>query len=380
MLDFEAISPALEAIGRRLPDRGKVCSHAVGANNQLQGQAHYLDFGSHLLLLLLSGLDTSKPRYSCTVAERPCEEYSARSSSQLDHRMTICWADILEDKVEQFLHFKPRPNRGSTDSKAPPLPEAHYPVLSAAVTQRMRGWELEKLHLSSRIAPDLWGAIRWDKLRQWWPGLAPDLTEMSARNSTIDFSRLVLPWPLSTDVAGVDALEFYQRFPQAHGRISLGPPTFSADGSQAIVTLRHSLGFELSCWDLRRLPKPDGPRPGEFWEVLWLEKDGAEWRLSGHLRYDVESPPALLEARELGRLQAEIGDWGKVLKVVVDQSQAVEAEVQTPLGIRRVLSAPGFDLNRSEKEAPVVFEQPTLWIFSRQITGQAIMRALTREP
>lgn len=377
MLNFEEIAPALTEINRRLSKQGEERYQAVGTNNQLQGQVYYLDFHSHLFLILLSGLNSDKPHYSCIISERPYEEYLANNTAGLDHRMSIPWATILEHQAEALRHFQPCARRDRATTAPPPLPAAEYPVLAAALTQRMQVWNISNLHLSPRVSPEVWGDIRSDVLRQWWPRLAPDLTGMSTRSAMLDLSQLVLPWPICTDGVGMDALDFYRRYPNAHGKLYLGPPTFSVDGRQAILSLRHSLGFELGNRDSRRLPQPDGSMPGKFLEILWLEKGDIEWNLSGHLRYDVESPPALLEAQEQERIQAELGEWGTVLKVVVDSSHAVEAEVHTPLGTRRVICAPAFAQNTPDLETPLVIQEATVWIFSYKITGQAIVRALS---
>lgn len=380
MLNFEEVVPALERLARRLPGRGQVRSWEVGRKNELRGHAYFIDYGSYRIVFVITGLGSKALGYTRGVFAHPSAEYETFSGSGLSLRMDLSWDHCLyglEDQLRDFRSPRKGPAWPSREIHPAPLPDEHYPVVAAALRQRFAAWGLSLMHLSGLVEP---ASAPFDgpTYREWCPQLHPGLESACPQEQfALDLARVKLPWPVVSEGVQLDALDFYQSFPDAHGKLYLGPLTFSADGSQCVLTMRHSLAVKnLGPHSFAPvLPLSLSAEPGEFLEFVLLEKHGQEWTLAAHLPHDVSTPPVLLESREKARLQAELGDWGEVISVQVGSETAQEARVMTPLGERRVLCAQAFGGWAGDWQASQVFPEPTVWIFARTITGDLIRQA-----
>ncbi|MBS2033926.1 hypothetical protein JST97_03010 [bacterium] len=387
-MNFDEILPALERLQQRLPGRGQIGSQRVGQHNQLNGKVFYIEYESYRVVLAVSGLDRPKPSCSRAILPRRQEEIEFKATTGLDQRMQLSWDDLLyglEDELQNFVKAPtPNPYRltwAKDHQPVKPLPAAHYAPLSAALRHRVQAWNPSVLHLNFRVQSPAWACYNWPVWREWFPRLDAGIEEAGFQGRyQLEPARLDLPWPSRMDGMAMDALEFYRVYPDAHGRISVGPVSFSADGRQCALMLRHSLAIRSA--DFRRPPRlPDSftSLPSDFTELLLLEKQGREWILSVHLPDDVDSPPALLEANEKTRLQRELGDWGKVLSVQVGWRTAIEAHILTPAGPRRVVCGPALARDLLDFEQ-LVFAEPTIWVFADTLTGASIREALQGSP
>jgi hypothetical protein len=375
LLEFESLASELQKMAVRLPGHGQFRMHSVGEANDLRGKAYYLDFPTQRLLVLVTGLGSKQMWLAYTLCAHPLESYYLPSRSGLDQRMTMNWARELSELEAELRKFPGRPDPVRPPT-GPGLPPEFREVISVALSGRLRAWNLEAVHLYAQVA----GALNCDmaSLRLWWPQLQSNFR--SARpNYRLDPDLVKLPQPIILHNPGFDALDLYAQAPKAHGILYLGPPHLSSDGNQCLLPLNHSLGISQS--DFWRRPL-DPDQIVEFQEVLFLEKQGPEWRLRGSLPAYVGPPPALVQAKEKERLQKELGNWGTVLSLEVENERATEARILTPLGPRRVISAQAFShpLERGPEAPAVIIKEPTLWINDHNLSGEAIRLAQAPGP
>ncbi len=375
---FEApVVLAMERLLRRLPG-GEVHSHSVGESNLLRGHAIYLDYPAkdRKLRLLLLFLATQEGYHHC-LSWRPDWDYdiiTLVSGLDLQPYPPEDWDQEMarfEPEIRQSLRKGPPP-----PPKFPPLPafpEKEYPLLAAALQQRMQAWKFPRLYLQSWVlCPEAARPEKWQRLQSWCPKLSTQaLKEHAARKEYQLDPGLVGPTVVSAEF---DILDLYRIQPQAHGRLSVSAPGYREDGQQAVLVLEHEVGFWPvvgGVWQGPTPTPPDGPRPGPFQEVLVMELLDGQWKIAERLECDLPSPPWERETKVRARLQSELGDWAQVGKLVFNERQLSEVWLQRGDETWRVISGRELAFQQGDK----VFLEPTMWIPDGPITGGNIRKA-----
>ena len=221
---------------------------------------------------------------------------------------------------------------------------------------------------------------RCDDLQRACPALDPtSLLELADHGEpyALDPSRLKLPWPVTAVPDGMDFLDFYARFPTAHGFLGVSPVGLSSDGGQAVVRMTHSLGLSRG-WNDGFWPSRGDrtqPLPGNFQEYLVLEKAEKRWKLVAHL--DAHASPSLRapicpeELRE--RLQAELRPWAQIESVVIEDGTISQAQIRTARGAYQVLLVKSFCSRFTSRE-------PAIVVFDQNLSGAAIRQGFDSAP
>lgn len=370
MLKLEDIPVALRSLEPERPLRWL----PIGQSNLLQGQAGTLELADHRILLVVVEKCSVKPVVHCSRQAYAQPELQLDSWSWLRRDWQVDWGSFLRDLGPVRPPFARPVNAANQNLGAPALE-----VLSVAIRERMSGWDLTELHLDPRVGysddfyPD------WETLRLWWPQL--ECWADSGASGRVPAEQLSVPWPVRLDSCSLDMLDFYEMYPQAHGKLSASAVRFSSDGQQALLGLRHSLGFKVPrlgpSWPWR-LPRPRAPLPEPFHDVVHLQFRGGQWVVSGWLPKHVLAPPQLLVASEKARIQTELGELAEVVGVEVNAHTATRVELRTSRGPVLVLLSRAVVecLSLEADSAAAVYREATLWVFGQTITGEAIRQAL----
>lgn len=379
MLLEEAVRAAMERLLRRLPG-GEVHSHSVGESNVLQGHAVYLDYpvgDRKLRLLLLFLAKEGGYAYHHCLSWRPDWDYDIMtllSGLDLQPQPPEDWDQELarfEPEIRQSLGKGPPPL--PKFPQLPAFPEKEYPLVAAALRERMQAWKFPRLYLQNLVlCPDTPRREKWETLQSWCPRLSSQSLKAHAQRGEYQLD-LGLFGP-SVGAAEFDILDLYRTQPQAHGRLSVSAPGYREDGQQAVMVLEHEVGFWPivgGTWEGPTPTPPDGARPRPFQELLVMELLDGQWKIAERLECELPSPPWEREAKVRARLQAELGDWAQVGKLVFNERQLSQVWLQRGDEAWRVISGRELAFSQGEK----VFLEPTLWVPDGPITGAAIRKA-----